>query len=53
MIKKLKLCSIVFDFSPASDPGKDNLGKEMKRQVLLELVDHISQLSVLAAAMKS
>ncbi|CEO95974.1 Serine/threonine protein phosphatase 2A regulatory subunit [Plasmodiophora brassicae] len=42
MIKKLKLCSIVFDFSPASDPGKDNLGKEMKRQVLLELVDHIS-----------
>lgn len=39
LIKKLKLCCILFDFS---DPNMDTLGKEMKRQILLELVDHIS-----------
>eukprot|EP00474_Spongospora_subterranea_P008655 CRZ09113.1 hypothetical protein [Spongospora subterranea] len=41
IVRKLKLCSVIFDFSP-SDGGKDNMAKEMKRQILLELVDHIS-----------
>ena len=40
MVRKLRLCSIVFSF--ATESHKDNLGKEMKRQVLLELVDYIS-----------
>lgn len=39
-IKKLGLCCVVFDFTENSHT--DNLGKEMKRQLLLELVDHIS-----------
>eukprot|EP00475_Leptophrys_vorax_P002971 TRINITY_DN11702_c0_g1_i1.p1 TRINITY_DN11702_c0_g1~~TRINITY_DN11702_c0_g1_i1.p1 ORF type:complete len:492 (-),score=143.96 TRINITY_DN11702_c0_g1_i1:48-1523(-) len=39
-IKKLKLCCVVFDFTDQSHT--ENLGKEMKRQILLELVDHIS-----------
>lgn len=40
MIRKLRLCSIVFDFNNESQ--KYNLGKEMKRTALLDLVDYIS-----------
>lgn len=38
--KKLRLCCVIFDFTDSSHT--ENLGKEMKRQILLELVDHIS-----------
>jgi len=40
-IKHLRMCSIVFDFSTELS-GKENLGKEMKRQLLLAVVDHIT-----------
>lgn len=40
LIKKLRLCSITFDFNDES--SRENLGKEMKRQLLLEIVDHIT-----------
>ncbi|MES1913214.1 MAG: hypothetical protein MHM6MM_005424 [Cercozoa sp. M6MM] len=40
LIRKLRLCCILFDFNDEST--KENLGKEMKRQLLLELVDHVS-----------
>ncbi|KAK4603406.1 hypothetical protein RGQ29_012084 [Quercus rubra] len=38
-IKKLNLCCVVFDFT---DPHKDFKEKEIKRQTLVELVDHIA-----------
>ncbi|CAI0425746.1 unnamed protein product [Linum tenue] len=37
--RKLKLCSIVFDFT---DPAKHVKEKEIKRQTLLELVDYVT-----------
>lgn len=40
LVKKLRLCSIMFDFNDESP--RENLGKEMKRQLLLEIVDHIT-----------
>merc|ERR1719361_3125205 len=40
LIKKLRLASVVFDFNVES--AKENLGKEIKRQMLLEMVDHIT-----------
>ena len=39
-IKKLRLCSVIFDFH--NESASENLGKEMKRQILLELVDHVT-----------
>jgi serine/threonine-protein phosphatase 2A regulatory subunit B' len=39
-VKKLRLCCVVFNFNDSSHT--ENLGREMKRQILLELVDHIS-----------
>lgn len=39
-IKKLRLCSVIFDFQ--NESASENLGKEMKRQILLELVDHVT-----------
>merc|ERR1719242_1671502 len=39
-IKKLRLCCVIFDFS--NESASENLGKEMKRQILLELVDHVT-----------
>ncbi|KAK6922348.1 Protein phosphatase 2A, regulatory B subunit, B56 [Dillenia turbinata] len=38
-IRKLKLCSVVFDFT---DPTKNLKEKDIKRQILLELVDYVS-----------
>lgn len=38
-IKKLNLCCVVFDFT---DPTKNLKEKEIKRQTLVELVDHVS-----------
>lgn len=38
-IKKLKMCSAVFDFT---DPTKHLKEKEIKRQALVELVDYVS-----------
>ncbi|XP_020265508.1 serine/threonine protein phosphatase 2A 59 kDa regulatory subunit B' gamma isoform-like, partial [Asparagus officinalis] len=38
-LKKLALCSLVFDFS---DPAKNLKEKEIKRQTLLELVDYVT-----------
>lgn len=38
-IKKLNMCSVVFDFADAT---KDLKEKEIKRQTLLELVDYVS-----------
>lgn len=39
-IRKLRLCSVIFDFQ--NESTQENLGKEMKRQILLELVDYIT-----------
>ncbi|KAI4343360.1 hypothetical protein L6164_010718 [Bauhinia variegata] len=38
-IKKLKMCSVVFDFT---DPTKHLKEKEIKRQTLVELVDYVT-----------
>ncbi|XP_031479441.1 serine/threonine protein phosphatase 2A 59 kDa regulatory subunit B' gamma isoform-like [Nymphaea colorata] len=38
-IKKLSMCCVVFDFS---DPAKFSKEKDIKRQMLLELVDYIA-----------
>uniref|UniRef100_A0A7N0TB66 Serine/threonine protein phosphatase 2A regulatory subunit n=1 Tax=Kalanchoe fedtschenkoi TaxID=63787 RepID=A0A7N0TB66_KALFE len=38
-VKKLNLCCVVFDFS---NPSKNIREKDVKRQILLELVDYIS-----------
>ncbi|KAJ1396970.1 Protein phosphatase 2A, regulatory B subunit, B56 [Sesbania bispinosa] len=38
-LKKLKMCSVVFDFT---DPSKHLKEKEIKRQALVELVDYVS-----------
>ncbi|KAF7813641.1 serine/threonine protein phosphatase 2A 57 kDa regulatory subunit B' theta isoform-like [Senna tora] len=38
-IKKLKMCCVVFDFT---DPTKNIKEKEIKRQTLVELVDHVT-----------
>ncbi|CAN1152943.1 Serine/threonine protein phosphatase 2A 59 kDa regulatory subunit B' eta isoform [Linum perenne] len=38
-LRKLKLCSVVFDFN---DPANHVKEKEMKRQTLLELVDYVT-----------
>lgn len=40
LIKHLRMCSVIFDFNDES--SKENLGKEMKRQLLLAVVDHIT-----------
>ena len=40
-IKKLKQCSVIFDFS--LDPVSDIKYKEVKRAALNELVDYITQ----------
>eukprot|EP00250_Pteridium_aquilinum_P016887 c23343_g1_i1 orf=373-1887(-) len=37
--KKLALCSVVYDFT---DPSKNLKEKDIKRQTLLELVDHVT-----------
>uniref|UniRef100_A0A0D6QYH7 Serine/threonine protein phosphatase 2A regulatory subunit n=1 Tax=Araucaria cunninghamii TaxID=56994 RepID=A0A0D6QYH7_ARACU len=42
LMKKLRLCSFVFDFS---DPTKHLREKDMKRQTLLELVDFITSVN--------
>eukprot|EP01018_Ginkgo_biloba_P025824 Gb_29616 [translate_table: standard] len=42
LIKKLNLCCIVFDFT---DPSKNAREKDIKRQTLLDLVDHITSFS--------
>lgn len=41
-IHKLRLCSIMFDWEEESSP-KENRAKEVKRQQLLELVEHIGK----------
>jgi len=38
-IKKLRLCSCIFDFSEGSGQDKE---KDVKRQTLLELVDYVN-----------
>ncbi|KAJ1392449.1 Protein phosphatase 2A, regulatory B subunit, B56 [Sesbania bispinosa] len=38
-VKKLRMCSVVFDFT---DPAKHSREKEIKRQALVELVDHVT-----------
>ncbi|KAJ7173879.1 hypothetical protein O6H91_Y542600 [Diphasiastrum complanatum] len=38
-IRKLRLCAYTFDFT---DPAKNAKEKEIKRQILLELVDHVT-----------
>lgn len=40
LIKHLRLCSVLFDFNDES--SKENRGKEMKRQLLLAVVDHVT-----------
>lgn len=40
LVKHLRLCCVQFDFIEES--SKENLGKEMKRQLLLAIVDHIT-----------
>ncbi|GLJ07418.1 hypothetical protein SUGI_0066580 [Cryptomeria japonica] len=42
LLKKLRLCSFVFDFS---DPTKNAKEKDIKRQTLLELVEFISSVN--------
>ncbi|KAF8410770.1 hypothetical protein HHK36_003307 [Tetracentron sinense] len=41
-IRKLNICCVVFDFT---DPSKNLKEKDIKRQTLLELVDHISSIT--------
>ncbi|KAJ6843739.1 serine/threonine protein phosphatase 2A 57 kDa regulatory subunit B' theta isoform-like [Iris pallida] len=41
-VKKLNLCCVVFDFN---DPTKSLKEKDVKRQTLLELVDHVTSAS--------
>ncbi|XP_065021130.1 serine/threonine protein phosphatase 2A 57 kDa regulatory subunit B' theta isoform-like isoform X1 [Musa acuminata AAA Group] len=41
-MRKLDLCSVVFDFT---DPSKNLKEKDIKRQTLLELVDYVSSAS--------
>lgn len=38
-LSKLNVCCIIFDFS---DPNKDSVGKDLKRQTLIELVEYVS-----------
>jgi len=40
LVRKLRLCAVVFDFH--SESASETVGKEMKRQLLLELVDHVT-----------
>ena len=40
LVKKLRLCAVIFDFQ--NESASENVGKEMKRQILLELVDHVT-----------
>jgi len=40
LLKHLRLCCVIFDFNDES--SKENVGKEMKRQLLLAVVDHIT-----------
>jgi len=51
MVKKLRLCCVIFDFSPNPLPDsdgvnnvspKENLAREVKRQQLLELVENVT-----------
>ncbi|KAG9133668.1 hypothetical protein Leryth_018677 [Lithospermum erythrorhizon] len=42
-IRKLNMCCIVFDFT---DPTKNLNEKEIKRQMLLELVEHVTSANV-------
>jgi len=43
LIRQLRLCSITFDFhEDGHGSSKDNLGKELKRQILFGLVDYIT-----------
>jgi len=43
MIKKLRLCCVIFEFSEAEDVGAstDELAKESKRKHLLDLIDYV------------
>merc|ERR1719397_1211525 len=43
MIKKLRLCCVIFEFSEAEDvgPSTDELAKESKRKHLLDLIDYV------------
>jgi len=41
MVNKLRLCCVVFDFNEDVSP-QENLGKDVKRHQLLELVDHVT-----------
>ncbi|KAM0018099.1 putative protein phosphatase 2A, regulatory B subunit, B56, armadillo-like helical [Helianthus debilis subsp. tardiflorus] len=43
LISKLNLCSIVYDFN---DQDKDNVEKDQKRQVLVEILDYLGSDSV-------
>ncbi|CAI9093277.1 OLC1v1028742C1 [Oldenlandia corymbosa var. corymbosa] len=43
LIRKLKMCCVVFDFS---DPTKNLKEKEVKRQTLLELVEYVTSANV-------
>ncbi|KAL5729417.1 hypothetical protein ACHQM5_002375 [Ranunculus cassubicifolius] len=38
-VSKVNLCCVIFDFS---DPNKNNLEKDLKRQTLIELVDFVA-----------
>ncbi|XP_078438575.1 protein phosphatase 2A regulatory B subunit family protein [Wolffia australiana] len=42
-IAKLNLCCVVFDFN---DPGKHSAEKDLKRQVLVELVDFVAAATI-------
>jgi serine/threonine-protein phosphatase 2A regulatory subunit B' len=42
-VSKVSLCCVTFDFS---DPGKNSIEKDVKRQTLLELLDFVASGSV-------
>merc|ERR1719410_1354674 len=42
MIKKLKLCCVIFDFTDDNAKAKENIAKEVKRQQLLDLIDYVT-----------
>jgi len=42
MVKKLRLCSVVFEFSEELPTNNDSIAKDKKRKHLLDLIEHVT-----------
>jgi len=42
MVKKLRLCSVVFEFSEELPTNNDTIAKDSKRKHLLDLIEHVT-----------